>query len=138
MSNEGDNPRRNAPCFYKWCPRFDEIFRHQAQKREFRNYLGELLGESEPNHLSPMVAHAVRVTYHKLHHFLSAAPWSFSEMNQRHLKVMNQCHQTTISQGFYLILDDSLHRYKWQLYCQSGRAIEPRNREKREGSSKSY
>ena len=123
------------PCFYKWCQRFDDMFRPQVQKQEFRNYLGELWGESEPNHLSPMVAHAVRVTYHKLHHFLSAAPWSFTEMNQRHLEVMNQCHPTTIRQGFNLILDDSLHRYKWQLYNQTGKVIDPRNREKTEASS---
>lgn len=131
-------PVAMPPCFYKWCPRFYDIFRHQGQKREFRNYVGELLGESDPNHLSPMVAHAVRVTYHKLHPFLSAAPWSFSEMNQRHLEAINQCHQTTISQGFNLILDAPLHCYKWQLYCQSGKAIDRRNREKREGSSNTY
>ena len=51
-----------------------------------------------------------RVTYHKLHHFLTAAPWSFSELNQRRLEVMNQCHQTKISRGFSLIIDDSGHR----------------------------
>jgi len=128
-------PAAMPPCFYKWCQRFDDMFRPQVQKQEFRNYLGELWGESEPNHLSPMVAHAVRVTYHKLHHFLSAAPWSFTEMNQRHLEVMNQCHPTTIRQGFNLILDDSLHRYKWQLYNQTGKVIDPRNREKTEASS---
>ena len=51
-----------------------------------------------------------RVTYHKLHHFLTAAPWSFNELNQRRLDVMNQCNQTKISRGFSLIIDDSGHR----------------------------
>ena len=34
-------------CFYKWCKRFDDLLRTKAQKREFRNYLGGLLGESD-------------------------------------------------------------------------------------------
>ena len=75
------------PCFDKWCQRFDDIFRHQAQKREFRNYLRGLLGESERKNLSQMAANAVTATYHKLHPFLSAAPWSFSEKNQRRIEV---------------------------------------------------
>lgn len=34
------------PCFEKWCQKFDDVFTHKAQKREFRHYLGGLLGES--------------------------------------------------------------------------------------------
>jgi SRSO17 transposase len=103
-------PAAMPPCFNRWCQRFDDIFSHQAQKREFRNYLGGLLGESERKNIKQMAANAVGVTYHKLHHFLTAAPWSFSELNQRRLEVMNQCHQTKISRGFSLIIDDSGHR----------------------------
>jgi len=69
MSNERDNPRRETPYFDKWCQRLDEIFRHQAYKRELRNYLGELLGVQERKKLSQMAAKAVGVTYHNLHHF---------------------------------------------------------------------
>ncbi|MBD1827090.1 hypothetical protein H6F71_06485 [Microcoleus sp. FACHB-61] len=55
-----------------------------------------------------MVANAVGVTYHKLHHFFfTAAPWSFSALNQRRLEVMNQSHRTKISRGFSPIVDDS-------------------------------
>jgi SRSO17 transposase len=103
-------PAAMPPCFDRWCQRFDDIFGHQAQKREFRNYLGGLLGESERKNMKQMAANAVGVTYHKLHHFLTAAPWSFSELNKRRLEVMNQCHQTKISRGFSLIIDDSGHR----------------------------
>jgi SRSO17 transposase len=103
-------PAAMPPCFDRWCQRFDDIFGHQAQKREFRNYLGGLLGARERKNMKQMAANAVGVTYHKLHHFLTAAPWSFSELNQRRLEVMNQCHQTKISRGFSLIIDDSGHR----------------------------
>jgi len=34
------------------------------------------------------------MTYHRLHHFLTEAPWSVPGVNQRRLKVMNQCSQT--------------------------------------------
>jgi SRSO17 transposase len=103
-------PAAMPPCFDRWCQRFDDIFGHIAQKREFRNYLGGLLGESERKNMKQMATNAVGVTYHKLHHFLTAAPWSFSELNQRRLEVMNQCRQTKINQGFSLIVDDSGHR----------------------------
>ena len=103
-------PAAMPPCFDRWCQRFDDIFGHIAQKREFRNYVGGLLGESERKNLKQMATNAVGVTYHKLHHFLTAAPWSFSELNQRRLEVMNQCRQTKINQGFSLIVDDSGQR----------------------------
>lgn len=74
MSNERENPRREPPCFDKWCERFDDIFGHQAQKREFRNYLGGLLGDPERTNFSQMAANAVGANYYKLHHFLTAAP----------------------------------------------------------------
>ncbi len=103
-------PAAMPPCFDRWCKRFDDIWTHQAQKREFRNYIGGLLGESERKNLSQMADNAVGVTYHRLHHFLTEAPWSVEQVNERRLNVMNQCSQTRISRGFTLIVDDSGHR----------------------------
>ena len=57
------------PCFDRWCKKFDDLLRTKAQKREFRHYLGGLLGESERKNLYQMAKDAVGVTYHKLH------PW---------------------------------------------------------------
>ncbi len=36
-------PAAMPPCFERWCQRFDDVFTHKAQKREFRHYLGGLL-----------------------------------------------------------------------------------------------
>jgi len=83
-------PAAMPPCFDRWCKRFDDIWRHQAQKREFRNYIGGLLGESERKNLSQMASNAVGVTYHRLHHFLTEAPWDAQQINERRLSVMNQ------------------------------------------------
>src|ERR671932_324055 len=83
-------PAAMPPCFDRWCKRFDDLFSHQAQKREFRNYIGGLLGESERKNLSQIANNAVGVTYHRLHHFLTEAPWSSLEVNERRLLVMNQ------------------------------------------------
>jgi hypothetical protein len=58
------------PSIDKWCRRFDDIFSHQAQKRELRNYLGGLWGESEGKKLSLMAANPVGVTYQRLHHLV--------------------------------------------------------------------
>jgi len=52
-------PAAMPPCFDRWCQRFDDIFGHISQKREFRNYLGGLLGESERKNLSQMAANAL-------------------------------------------------------------------------------
>jgi hypothetical protein len=103
-------PAAMPPCFDRWCKRFDDVWKHQAQKREFRNYIGGLLGESERKNLSQIASNAVGVTYHRLHHFLTEAPWDTQQVNERRLGVMNQCSQTRISRGFTLIVDDSGHR----------------------------
>jgi SRSO17 transposase len=103
-------PAAMPPCFERWCKRFDDVFTHKAQKREFRHYLGGLLGESERKNIFQMASNAVEVTYHRLHHFFTEAPWSSSKMNERRLEIMNKCSQTRISRGFSLIIDDSGHR----------------------------
>lgn len=109
------------PCFDRWCKRFDDIWTHQAQKREFRNYIGGLLGESERKNLSQMADNAFGVTYHRLHHFLTEAPWDALEVNERRLVVMNQCSQSRISRGFTLIVDDSGHRKSGNFTAGVGR-----------------
>jgi SRSO17 transposase len=103
-------PAAMPPCFEKWCQRFDQAFTHKAQKKGFRHYLGGLLGESERKNLSQMASNAIGVEYHKLHHFLTEAPWSDFKVNQLRLETMNKCSQTRISRGFSLIIDDSGHR----------------------------
>ena len=114
-------PAAMPPCFDRWCKRFDDIFSHQAQKREFRNYIGGLLGESERKNLSQMASNAVGVTYHRLHHFLTEAPWDAQQVNERRLLVMNQCSQTRINRGFTLIVDDSGHRKSGNFTAGVGR-----------------
>jgi len=103
-------PNAMPPCFDRWCKRFDDVLKNKAQKREFRNYLGGLLGESERKNLSQIARDSVGVTYHKLHHFLTEATWSAEKINDRRLEVINKCNQTKINSGFSLIVDDSGHR----------------------------
>jgi hypothetical protein len=43
-------PAAMPPCFDRWCQRFDNIFGHIAQKREFRNYRDlNKFGSTEPS-----------------------------------------------------------------------------------------
>jgi SRSO17 transposase len=121
-------PAAIPPCFEKWCKRFDDVFTHKAQKREFRHYLGGLLGESERKNLFQMAENALGVTYHRLHHFLTEAPWSSSKVNERRVEIMNKCSQTRISRGFSLIIDDSGQVKKWKFYGWSGKTVYRRNR----------
>jgi len=114
-------PAAMPPCFDRWCKRFDDVFSHQAQKREFRNYLGGLLGESERKNLSQIAENAVGVVYHRLHHFLTEAAWEVGQVNERRLMVMNQCSQTRISRGFALIVDDSGQRKSGNFTAGVGR-----------------
>ena len=47
-------PAAMPPCFDRWCKKFDDLLRTKAQKREFRHYVGVLLGESERKNVSQM------------------------------------------------------------------------------------
>lgn len=114
-------PAAMPPCFERWCQKFDDVFTHKAQKREFRHYVGGLLGESERKNLFQIAENAVGVTYHRLHHFLTEAPWSSGQVNERRLKIMNKCSQTRISRGFSLIIDDSGHRKSGNFTAGVGR-----------------
>ena len=114
-------PAAMLPCFDKWCKRFDDLLRTKAQKREFRNYLGGLLGESKRKNIYQMASDSVGVTYHKLHHFLTEATWSADKINERRLEVMNKCSQTKIGRGFSLIIDDSGHRKSGNFTAGVGR-----------------
>ncbi len=88
-------PAAMPPCFDRWCQRFDDVFTHLAQRREFRHYLGGLLGESERKNLTQMSRNTLRVVYHRLHHFLTSAPWDADKLNERRLEVMQQCSLAT-------------------------------------------
>ena len=68
------------------------------------------MGESERKNLFQMAQNTLGVTYHRLHHFLTEAPWSNSQVNDRRLEIMNKCSQRRITRGFSLIIDDSVHR----------------------------
>ncbi|MEM9276813.1 MAG: IS701 family transposase [Cyanobacteria bacterium P01_F01_bin.143] len=114
-------PAAMPPCFDRWCSKFDDLLRNKAQKREFRNYLGGLLGESERKNIYQMASDSVGVTYHKLHHFLTEATWSAENINERRLEVMNKCNQTRVSRGFSLIVDDSGHRKSGNFTAGVGR-----------------
>ena len=103
-------PAAMPPCFDRWCQKFDDLFKTKAQKTGFRHYLGGLLGESKRKNITQMADNAYGVTYNRLHHFLTDAPWDDSRINERRLSVMNKCSQTKINRGFSLILDDSGHR----------------------------
>jgi SRSO17 transposase len=114
-------PVAMPPCFERWCSRFDDLLRTKAQKREFRHYLGGLLGESERKNISQMAKNAVGVNYYQLHHFVTEATWSSEQINERRLQVMNQCSQTRINRGFNLIIDDSGHRKSGNFTAGVGR-----------------
>lgn len=114
-------PAAMPPCFDRWCQKFDDLFKNKSQKREFRNYLGGLLGESERKNLFQIATDAVEVTYHRLHHFITEAPWSSDMVNERRLQVMNKCNQTRIGSGFSLIVDDSGHRKSGNFTAGIGR-----------------
>ena len=114
-------PAAMPPCFDKWCKRFDDLLKTKAQKREFRNYLGGLLGESERKNVYQMARDSVEVKYHKLHHLMTDAPWSAKQINERRLSVMKKCNQTRISKGFSLIIDDSGQRKSGNFKAGVGR-----------------
>lgn len=79
------------------------------------------MGESKRKNLSQIATDAVEVTYHRIHHFVTEAPWSSDMINERRLQVMNKCNQTRICSGFSLIVDDSGHRKSGNFTAGVGR-----------------
>jgi 16S rRNA C967 or C1407 C5-methylase (RsmB/RsmF family) len=59
-------PAAMPPCFDKWCKRFDDLLRTKAQKREFRDYLGGLLGESKRKNIYQMASDSVTKKLEKI------------------------------------------------------------------------
>lgn len=98
------------PCFNRWCEKFDPLLKTKAQKREFRNYLGGLLGESSRKNLSQIADNNIDIKYHTLHHFLTESTWNYEDVNEQRLKIISSTRQTKINKYFSLILDDSGHR----------------------------
>ena len=49
-------PSAMPPCFDRWCKRFDDLLKTKAQKREFRHYIGGLLGESKRKNIYQMAS----------------------------------------------------------------------------------
>ncbi len=79
------------------------------------------MGESERKNVSQIARDSVEVTYHRLHHFITEAPWEAQQINERRLEVMKKCSQTKISRGFSLIVDDSGHRKSGNFTAGVGR-----------------
>ena len=98
------------PCFNRWCQKIDPVLKTKAQKRELRNYLAGLLGETHRKNISQMANNNVNVKYHKLHHFLTESPWEYEKVNEQRLKIIASVRQTKISHDFSLLIDDSRHR----------------------------
>ena len=57
-----------------------------------------------------MAENALKVTYQRLHHFFTEAPWSSSQVNERRLEIINKCSQRRITRAFSFIIDDAVHR----------------------------
>ena len=83
-------PAAMPPCFHKWCDRLNDLFRTKAQKREFRNYLGELLGESERKNLSQKERTALSVAIQRQNMFRLTCRTLHCHVFQIHVSMM-QC-----------------------------------------------
>ena len=68
------------------------------------------MGESERKNLFQMAENSLGVMYQRLHHVLTEASWSSSQVNDRWLEMMNKCSQRRITRGLSFIIDDYGHR----------------------------
>ena len=99
------------PCFNRWCQKFDPFLKTKAQKREFRHYLGDLLGESHRKNLRQIAENNLDITDHKLHHFLTESTWKYEQINEQRLEIINSYRQSKFTRDFAsMITVDSGHR----------------------------
>ena len=114
-------PAAMPPCFDRWCRRFDNCFKNEEQKKNFRQYLRGILEESERKNLTQMANNTVQVVYSRLHHFLTESPWSDRKVNECRWQVIDQCRQTQTLGGVTLTVDDARHRKSGNLTDGVGR-----------------
>ena len=106
-----DKVSEAMPKFFEsWCSKFDDLFGREAQRKNFRQYLAGLLGDTERKNVWSIASTFVDGNYHSLHHFIHDAPWSAESVNDRRLEILQSCRQTRFKDGFDLIIDDSGHR----------------------------
>lgn len=103
-------PEAMPKFFESWCSKFDDVFGRAAQRRNFRNYLAGILGDTERKNVWQMATSTVNGNYGSLLNFIHGEAWSASAVNDRRLAILNACKQTRIKDGFSLILDDSGHK----------------------------
>ncbi|NEP32371.1 MAG: transposase, partial [Moorea sp. SIO3B2] len=48
------------------------------------------MGESQRKNLSQIARDSVEVTYHRIHHFLTEAPWEAEQINGRRLELISK------------------------------------------------
>ena len=82
----------------------------KPKKKGLRHSEWGIIRQSERKNLTQMSNNAVGVVYHSLQQFLTEATWDAQKVNERRLKVMQQCSQTKVRRGFILIIDNSGHR----------------------------
>ncbi|NEQ86183.1 MAG: hypothetical protein F6K26_40740 [Moorea sp. SIO2I5] len=94
--------------------------KRRLKKPGLDTLIGGLLGESERKNLTQMADNGIGVVYNRLHHcldakrewgkppvpllhrFLTDAPWSGSQINERRLELMNKCSLASEQSGICL------------------------------------
>ena len=89
----------------KYFSKFDNIFKGQSQKDEFRLYGTALLLERK--NIQCMSKHIVDSNYQSMHHFMHDAPYDDKAINNQRIDMLENNRSTKSCSDGYVIIDDT-------------------------------
>jgi len=77
-----------TPELEKYFSKFDNIFKEQSQKDEFRFYGTGLLLEIKRKNIQCICNHTVDSNYQSMHHFMHDAPYDHKALNNQRIDML--------------------------------------------------
>lgn len=95
------------PFLEKYYSKFDNIFKEQSQRDEFRLYGTGLLLEIKRKNIQYISKHIIDSDYQSMHHFMHDSPYDEKALNDQRIDMLQNNRSTKSCNYGYVIIDDT-------------------------------
>ena len=95
------------PFLEKYYSKFDNIFKEQSQRDEFRLYGTGLLLEIKRKNIQYISKHIIDSKYQSIHHFMHDSPYDEKALNNQRIDMLQNNRSTKSCIHGYIIIDDT-------------------------------
>jgi hypothetical protein len=95
------------PFLEKYYSKFDNIFKEQSQRDEFRLYGTGLLLEIKRKNIQYISKHIIDSKYQSMHHFMHDSPYDEKALNDQRIDMLQNNRSTKSCNCGYIIIDDT-------------------------------